>query len=259
MAINPKDFIPRPGFVNRQGCLPDPCELCCIQVPKIFDQCLIKKCLKPTDDCEQLCVLIPGATDPSDVKKVGCCKNFDVKINSVSKCPVQGEPGYKRVNVNFTVTFEVDVEVNSTVETLTYTVTKSITIPKFYCPDPIAQISISKDCECANDLEEELIKLEVIADCLDSVICTVPNGDCCSECPDGVYLCITLGLFIIVKCELIVQLLIPCYGYCPAPPECPCTEDPCKEFMEREIPEFYPPQKMDDLFCDKAILTEEEE
>lgn len=59
MSINFKKFIPRPGLVNKQGRLPDPSELVCIEVPKIFDQCLIKRCLvygegldTNTTDCE---------------------------------------------------------------------------------------------------------------------------------------------------------------------------------------------------------------
>ncbi len=36
---------------------------------------------------------------------------------------------------------------------------------------------------------------------------------------------ITLGYYIVVKCELIVQLLIPAYSYCPVPKE-PCEEEP---------------------------------
>ena len=45
MSINFKKFVPRPGLVNKQGRLPDPAELVCIEVPKVFDQCLIKRCL----------------------------------------------------------------------------------------------------------------------------------------------------------------------------------------------------------------------
>lgn len=258
MAINPKDFIPRPGFVNKQGCLPDPDELCCIQVPKIFDQCLIKRCLKPIDEMgnlnSELCKELTGVTDPSQVKKIGCCRNFDVDITSVSKSCVKGEEGYKRVTVNFTVTFKVDVliDTGSTCETRTleYTVNQTITVPKFYCPDPIAEVSISKGCLCNPDIEdadEKMIKLEVVADCLRSELIKV---DCPDPNPDKVFLCITLGLFIIVKSELLVQLLIPCYGYCPIPDECPGEQDPCTEFMNRDVPDFYPPQKMDSLFPD---------
>ncbi len=42
MSINFNKFVPRPGLVNKQGRLPDPSELVCVEVPKVFDQCLIK-------------------------------------------------------------------------------------------------------------------------------------------------------------------------------------------------------------------------
>ncbi|WP_373899025.1 hypothetical protein ACER0A_003685 [Haloimpatiens sp. FM7315] len=272
MAINSKDFIPRPGFINKQGYIPDPIELCCVQIPKIFDQCLIKKCLKPIDRredlnlelCKQLMETdgITNVTDPSQVKKIGCCRNFDIEITSISKSCVKGEEGYKRVTVNFKVTFKVDLLIDEDdgicrPQTVEYTVNQTITVPKFYCPDPIAQISCGKGCPCALDVEDQdpdMIKLEVVADCLRSELVKI---DCLAPENDKVFLCITLGLFIIVKSELLVQLLIPCYGYCPTPPVCPDEVDPCKEFKDREAPVFYPPQKMDNLFPDYIDSAEE--
>lgn len=270
MAINSKDFIPRPGFVNKQGCLPDPEEICCIQVPKVFDQCLKKECLKPSDDCEQLCKQIEGITDPSEVRCVGCCKNLKVVVNSVTKCPSSGcKPGYKKVTINYTITFDVDVEIEvnhvKETKTLHYSVNRTITVPKLYCPDAIAKTIIGKECTSAEEMDQQFIKLEVVGDCLSTDISKIDCCGCscgCSCKDDGkdsdkkVFLCVTLGLFIIIKCEIVVQLLIPAYGYCPVPEECQCSDDPCKEFMKREIPEFYPPQKMNDLFDDEEAIEE---
>ncbi|WP_286010095.1 hypothetical protein [Clostridium sp. Marseille-Q2269] len=262
MAINSKDFIPRPGFVNKQGCLPDPVEICCIQVPKVFDQCLKKECLKPTDDCEQLCMQIPNITDPSQVRCVGCCDDFTVVVNSVTKCPVaNGRTGYKKVTINYTVTFnvDVDVEINGVIQTqtLTYSVNRTITAGNLYCPDTIAKTVIGRECTSAEEIDQQFIKLEIVGDCLSTDISKVDCGGCgCScTCPDDptdqkVFLCVTLGLFIIIKCEIVVQLMVPAYGYCPVPDECDCSEDPCKDFMERELPTLYPPQIMDNLFDD---------
>ncbi|HCL4439454.1 TPA: hypothetical protein N2D87_003295 [Clostridium botulinum] len=273
MAINSKDFIPRPGFVNKQGCLPDPVEITCIQVPKVFDQCLIKECLKPTDDCEQLCKQIPNVTEPAQVRCVGCCKDLKVKVNSVTKCPVSnGKPGHKKITINFTVTFDVDVEVKKNgvkhTETLKYSVNRTITAPNLYCPDAIAKTIIGKECTSAEEVDQQFIKLEVVGECLSTDITKVDcDKDCCSctcTCEEDedkkVFLCITLGLFIIVKCEIVVQLMVPAYGYCPVPEECKCSHDPCKEFMERELPTLYPPQEMDNLFddCDEKCIEEEE-
>ncbi|APH14702.1 hypothetical protein NPD5_2797 [Clostridium sporogenes] len=272
MAINSKDFIPRPGFVNKQGCLPDPVEITCIQVPKVFDQCLIKECLKPTDDCEQLCKQIPNITEPAQVRCVGCCKDLKVKVNSVTKCPVSnGKPGHKKITVNFTVTFDVDVdvEINGVIhtETLNFSVNRTITASNLYCPDAIAKTIIGKECTSAEEVDQQFIKLEVVGECLSTDITKVDcDKDCCScTCEDNedkkVFLCITLGLFIIIKCEIVVQLMVPAYGYCPVPEECKCSHDPCKEFMERELPTLYPPQEMDDLFddCDEKCIEEEKD
>lgn len=269
MAINPRDFNPRPGFVNKQGCLPDPTELCCIQVPKVFDQCLIKRCLKPGRRpwSDQLCEAIPEITSEADIKNIGCCRDFEVTINSVTKCPIKSQPGYKSVTVNFTVSFKVDVETTCGCETLDYSVDQTVTIGKLYCPCPIAQISMVSNGGDP-DNTEEMIKIEVISDCLKTEVKTIggygSKNDTLSEdssnendekcyCTPKVYLCITLGLFIIVKCELKVQLLIPAYGYCPIPDECAgVAEDACKTFLEGEVPDFYPPQKMDNLFCNEC-------
>ncbi len=269
MAINSKDFIPRPGFVNKQGCLPDPVEICCIQVPKVFDQCLIKECLKPSEDCEQLCNQIPNIVDPSQVRCVGCCKNLKVTVNSVTKCPISnGKTGYKKVTINYTVTFEVDVDVEVgggiQTETLNYSVNRTVTASNLYCPDAIAKTVIGKECTSAEEVDQQFIKLEIVGDCLSTDISKIDCGngcDCSCSCTcendvsncngdQRVFLCITLGLFIIIKCEIVVQLMVPAYGYCPVPEECKCTDDPCKEFMKRELPTLYPPQEMDNLFDD---------
>lgn len=55
---------------------------------------------------------------------------------------------------------------------------------------------------------------------------------------------ISVGVFVIVKVVGTVQLLIPAFGYCPAPPQCEefGSEDLCEEFDESEFPEFFPPQ-----------------
>lgn len=55
---------------------------------------------------------------------------------------------------------------------------------------------------------------------------------------------ITVGVFVIVKVVGTVQLLIPVYGYCPAPPVCEefSPDDICEMFDEEDFPEFFPPQ-----------------
>lgn len=54
----------------------------------------------------------------------------------------------------------------------------------------------------------------------------------------------TAGTYIIVKVVGTVQLLIPVYGYCPAPCSCDeySPEDICEVFDESEFPDFFPIQ-----------------
>ena len=61
------------------------------------------------------------------------------------------------------------------------------------------------------------------------------------------------GVFIIVKVVGTVQLLIPTFGYCPAPD--PCEEfspsDICDEFDYRMFPDFFPCQMNDEECLNK--------
>jgi len=68
-----------------------------------------------------------------------------------------------------------------------------------------------------------MIKVEALAEAFNDVI--NPNT--------GV-LSLDIGVFFIVKCECVVQLLIPSYGYCPVPPEQvnPAVQN-CKTFNDR--------------------------
>jgi hypothetical protein len=98
----------------------------------------------------------------------------------------------------------------------------------------------------SSDLDSEIIKLELVAECLDGIFST-------DDCDESV-LDITLGFHLIVKCELIVQLLIPAYGYCPVPCQCEeeIDEDPCEKFERAPVPKFFPDQKLMPLFDDEC-------
>ena len=124
-------------------------------------------------------------------------------------------------------------------------------ISKLYCPDSIAQISASfVPTGKSKDLDSEIVKLELVAECLDGTIYT-------DDCKDS-FLDITLGFHLIVKCELIVQLLIPAYGYCPVPTQCEedPDEDPCDRFDREPVPKFFPDQNLEPLFDDDSEYCE---
>ena len=243
MSINFKKFVPRPGLVNKQGRLPDPAELVCIEVPKVFDQCLIKRCLvycggpdTNTTDCEL-------RSDPLvDPKRYISSRDFNITLLSVEKIPIKGKRGFKKVVLNYMISFYADyLDCDGKTKSEFYEINRTDVIGKFYCPDSISQISASTDLE----EDSNTIRLEMVAEALHGEILKDKNGD---EVLD-----ITLGYYIVVKCELLVQLLIPAYDYCPVPKvicEDEPDEDPCEIFDKAPIPKFYPDQNLEPLFPD---------
>ncbi|WP_394883754.1 hypothetical protein [Clostridium tertium] len=243
MSINFKKFVPRPGLVNKQGRLPDPAELVCIEVPKVFDQCLIKRCLvycggpdTNTTDCEL-------RSDPLvDPKRYISSRDFNITLISVEKIPIKGKHGFKKIVLKYMISFYADyLDCDGKTKSEFYEINRTDVIGKFYCPDSISQISASTDLE----EDSNIIRLEMVAEALHGEILKDKNGD---EVLD-----ITLGYYIVVKCELLVQLLIPAYDYCPVPKvicEDEPDEDPCEIFDKAPIPKFYPDQNLEPLFPD---------
>ena len=253
MSINIKKFTPRPGFVNKQGCLPDPSELVCVEIPKIFDQCLIKRCLVYGEEES-------NTTDPelrsnplvSPKLYIGS-RDFNITLKSVEKIPLRGQPGFKRVIVSYMISFCADyIDTNGVRRSELFEINRTDTIGRFYCPDSIAQISASfVPVQQASDLDGDIIKLEMVAEALNGELLQVGGNS---------VLDITLGYYIVVKCELIVQLLIPAYEYCPVP-TAPCDpEEPdvCEIFERAPVPKFYPDQNLKPLFPDNDDSLQEE-
>ncbi len=258
MSINFKKFVPRPGLVNKQGLLPDPSELVCIEVPKIFDQCLIKRCLvygkgidTDTTDCEL-------RSDPLDnPKRYIRSRDFNVTLISVDKIPLRKKANFKKIILHYMISFYADyIDCDGVNRSEFYEINRTDVIGKFYCPDSIAQISANYvPDKQSKDLDGNIIKIEMVAEALDGKLSQDKEENC--------FLDITLGYFIIVKCELIVQLLVPAYGYCPVPDK-PCEEEeeenPCRRFNNAPIPKFYPDQNLRPLFpdyCDNDRYNDE--
>jgi hypothetical protein len=247
MSIDFKKFIPRPGLVNKQGLLPDPYELVCIEVPKVFDQCLIKRCLvyckghdTNTTDCEL-------RSDPlTNPRRYIRSRDFDVTLLSMDKIPLKRKPNFKKVILHYRISFYADyIDDDGVNKSEFYEIDRTDIIGKFYCPDSVSQFSgnyvTNKN---SKDSGGNIIKIEMVAEALD--------GDLIQE-DDCYFLDITLGYFLIVKSELVVQLIVPSYGYCPVPEEC-CRvepdENPCDRFNNAPIPKFYPDQNLRPLFPD---------
>jgi len=249
MSIDFKKFIPRPGLVNKQGLLPDPYELVCIEVPKIFDQCLIKRCLvygkgpdTITTDCE---LRSEPLTNP---RRYIRSRDFDVLLLSMDKISLKRKPNFKKIILHYRISFYADyIDDDGVNQSEFFEIDRTDVIGKFYCPDSVAQFSgnfvTNKN---SKDSGGNIIKIEMVAEALD--------GDLIQESDDCYFLDITLGYFLIVKSELVVQLLVPSYGYCPVPEEC-CRgeepdENPCDRFNNAPIPKFYPDQNLRPLFPD---------
>lgn len=244
MSINFKKFVPRPGLVNKQGRLPDPSELVCVEVPKVFDQCLIKRCLVYAEGPDTLTTDEELRSNPLvNPKRYLSSRDFRVRLLSVDKIPLKSDPNFKKIVLNYVISFYSDyIDDNGVTQSELYEINRTDVIGRFYCPDSIAQISATSDEECTAE-ESNIIKLEMVAEALDGQIVEDEAGD---EVLD-----ITLGYFIVVKCQLLVQLLISAYDYCPVPREA-CEEepeeDPCERFERAAVPKFYPDQNLEPLF-----------
>lgn len=246
MSINFNKFEPRPGLVNKQGRLPDPYELACIEVPKIFDQCLIKRCLVYDCGPDTITTDRELRSDPLiDPRSYIRSRDFNIRLNSVDKFPLRSDPNYKKLVLDYTISFYADyIDCDGINRSEFYEINRTDTLYKFYCPDSIAQISAYGANTSANNLDSSVIKLEMVAEALEGEII---------NCEGEWYLDITLGYFIIVKCEINVQLLVPAYGYCPVPDEMCCEEDEpeesvCERFWNSPPPQFYPDQILQPLF-----------
>ena len=74
-------------------------------------------------------------------------------------------------------------------------------------------------------------------------------------------LTLDIGVFFVVKCECVVQLLIPSYGYCPVPPEQNVSHSQnCKTFVDKKktpFPtKFFPEQKWNPLDQKREYIEE---
>lgn len=248
MSINFKRFEPRPGLVNKQGRLPDPSELVCVEVPKVFDQCLIKRCLVYGEGPDTQTTDEELRSNPlTNPKRYLNSRDFNVRLISADKIPLKGDPNFKKIILNYVISFYADyIDENGITKSELFEIHRTDIIGKFYCPDSIAQISASSDESSCG--ESNIIKLEMVAEALNGELLEIEAGE--------IVLDITLGYFIVVKCQLIVQLLIPAYDYCPVPKEA-CEEepeeDPCERFEKAPVPKFYPDQNLEPLFpeCDE--------
>ncbi|MCX7922718.1 MAG: hypothetical protein N3B21_12025 [Clostridia bacterium] len=244
------------GQILNPECFPLPNELVCIQVPKVFDQVSLRDCVTETIPL----ITVPN-TSPLPTITFEGATNFDiVRVNLLSKVDSPTRRGFKKIRVAVTlqydVTFRVSGQPHST--TIKRQTTFVLTVNEIYCPDCTTQtgLQFQEIPSVTLDTDSNIIKVEAIAEAFnDRIIATNVGSNVAFT------LNLDIGAFFVVKCECVVQLLIPSYGYCPVPPE---QQNPaaqtCGTFLDRTrtpFPRnFFPDQKwnpIDKFGCKKML------
>lgn len=245
------------------------CELVCIQVPKVYDSCLLRQCLVGDKDKENLSENIIFDLDLR--KEIDCeIRGRDVeaivnarvkklrKFKVIQKKSIPGDPDRKIITFTYelVILFDILLEGGRLITNERAVLKRSETVGPLYCPESLAIIreveiddpdNLPTGRRDAIDADDEIVKIEVIARVLDAEV--EVDDDCYdTEC----FAVFTVGLFIIIKCELIVQLVIPAFGFCPPPAPCESVGEPCEIFNSQLPPAFFPPQ-LDDFISGPGI------
>lgn len=201
------------GQIMNPECFPPPNELVCIQVPKVFDQVALR-------DCETKVVTLKKCDNDHESDDEKCTQptftlqgidDFDiVEVRVISKTDSLLKPGFKKlklfVKVKVVISFSDGRHNCTQVDFVGF----NLTINEIYCPSCIAQIGVIHFPRDPKTEDEDglIIKVEALLEAFNEAL----------NSTTGV-LAYSLGAFFVVKCECVVQLLIPAYGYCPVPPE----------------------------------------
>ncbi|NJD04198.1 MAG: hypothetical protein FIA99_16760 [Ruminiclostridium sp.] len=237
------------GQIVNPESFPLPNELVCIQVPKVFDQVALRDCVTRT------VTLIPGSGVINPNFTFEGADEFDiVEVKVISKVDSLTRPGFKKlklfVRIRYTIHYSDGVSQLSQTDEAGF----NLTINEIYCPNCMAQIGVihyPPDQIGTIDADGLLIKVEALAEAFNDVV----N-------PTTGVLTLDIGVFFIVKCECIVQLLMPSYGYCPVPPEQsnPAAQN-CTSFNNRRLTpfptQFFPDQKVNLLDAGNNVREEE--
>ena len=200
---------------------PTPTEIACIWVKKIYDACSQRECEEFFFGDLELPINVPVENLVVECEVKPCSENFfDWTIE-----PIDGGPlGLVRVRV----CAELEIIIRDQNNPANFTVNQEeVCFWKeviLYAPDPIhMQVLVESIFEALTCVGEVVTEDE----------------------DDDFFVTIVVGAFIIVKTALMVQLLVPAFGFCPVPPECEELGDICEQFLERPFPPFFPPQLND--------------
>ena len=224
------------GQIADPNLFPTPNELVCIQVPKVFDQVALRDCITRTIP------LIPGSGVVNPIFAFEGATDFDiVEVKVISKSDSLTKPGFKKlklaVRIRYTISYTDGVNQLTVIDEAIF----NLTINDIYCPNCLAQIGVIRypADTVANTLDVDglFVKVEAITEAFNDAINPVTG-----------ILSLDIGVFFLIKCECIVQLLIPAYGYCPVPPEQQnVAAQSCGTFNNKKLTpfptQFYPDQK----------------
>lgn len=231
-------------ILNPDG-FPPANELVCIQVPKVFDQVAVRDCTP------RHITLIPGSGVINPIFAFEGAEDFDiVEVKVISKTDSLARPGFKKLKLFVKIRYTIDYTDGVNQMSQTDDAAFNLTVNEIYCPNCAAQIGVihypTNPVPGTIDSDGLFIKVEALAEVFNDSI----N-------PTTGVLSLDVGVFFIVKCECIVQLLMPAYGYCPIPPE---QTNPsvinCGTFLDKtKTPfpiQFFPDQKPNPLDAGRA-------
>jgi hypothetical protein len=182
--------------------------------------------------------------------------NIDItKVKVLSITDSLTKPGFKRIKLMVKIGY--DINYSDGIQTLKQTdeAIFHLTIDEIYCPGCLAGSGAAiypnnKHRAFVGTVGTDglFIKVEALAETFGDTICPCTGA-----------LIMDIGAFFIIKCESIIQLLVPSYRYCPLPREHSNPSNPaelnCSTFNDRSktsFPaQFYPAQKRNIL--DKVV------
>ena len=210
--IGQQEIVPGPV---EPGQLPEPTEIACIEVTKVYDACSQRICL---DNIPPI-TFVPSVLNLTP--SFGEITNITVSLVTPPGfviTPLPDRPGFARVEATFQVTFDIVINYpDGTTQTLPGNITTFNKDIVLYVPDP--NVAIMKYEALAEGLYGK-VNLGVTT--------TVE---------------VIIGVWIVIKSAVDVQLLVPSYGFCPTPAACEeFVTDVCEIFNQKPFPSFDPPQ-----------------
>jgi len=193
-------------------------EAVCIIADKVYASCQQRECFP------QVSIRIPDVGCDFKLVKV-TFQGGTIVPNSVIITPIVDRPNFSRVRLTIRIPYTATIRNTKTGATF-----------------PVNGVlpEIRKDVVLYLPESRDEFNFNIVVETRSEILGQPAIGD-------GL-LTIVVGVFIVIKVVGRVQLFIPEFGFCPAPPICEefeeIAEDVCKKFIEEAPfpPDFFPPQ-----------------